>query len=107
MPLYGFFCSPGWGAGNATDRQTAVDGRDSACERHDRDLAQRDLDIKNGLPVRTKTYFDVGIILRSLIATSRPRFVDIAFGSGGRIGDRFGFTVPFAFGIRIAKNRGR
>ena len=40
-------------------------------------------------------------------ADGRPRFADIVFGSGGRIGDRDGFTVPFAFGIRIIKNRGR
>ena len=42
-----------------------------------------------------------------LSSTACPRFADIAFGGGRRIGDVFGYTVPFAFGIRIAKNQRR
>lgn len=106
MPLYGFFCSPGWGVGNATENETPVDGRDRACKTHDSQLRDK----KNGVGsavFKTVTQLDLALIRGLLFSSSRPRFLDIAFGSGGRIGDRFGFTVPFAFGIRIAANRGR
>ena len=104
IPVYGFFCAPGWGVGNATTNETPVDGRDSACKKHDSDLQR----FKAGNPSSTTvTRIDLDLIKGVLRSTSRPRFTDIAFGSGGRIGDRYGFTVPFAFGIRIAANGGK
>lgn len=61
------------------------------------------LDLRENLKVLDT---DLDLIWGVLRSTSRPRFVDIAFGSGGRIGDRYSFTVPFAFGIRIVANGG-
>jgi len=109
IAVYGFFCGPGYGVENQgyPNSQDGVDGRDKACKAHDEALKQRELDLLAGLPVRSKTYYDWKLIKSNFIATSIPHLTDIAFGGGHRIGNVFGFTVPFAFGIRILKNRGK
>jgi RHS repeat-associated protein len=109
IAVYGFWCGPGYGVDNVRSggEIAPADGVDKACKTHDKLLAERKHDLLLGKAVKSTTYFDLRLIKSVLISTVRPRFSDIAFGSGHRIGDVFGYTVPFAFGIRIAKNQGR
>ncbi len=110
IAVYGFFCGPGYGSDTSAgkkDNASPVDTRDAACKRHDELLRDQKALRAAGRSHKTTTYFDLKLIKEMALGTSRPRIMDIAFGSGNRIGDVYGFTVPFAFGIRIAKNRGR
>ena len=108
VAVYGFFCGPGYGVEQAklNGAENGVDGRDNACKAHDEGLANQKILKSQGKIFRSSTFYDLKLIRSNFFATSRPRFADIFFGSGHRIGDVFGYTVPFAFGIRIAANRG-
>ncbi len=110
IAVYGFFCGPGYGVENEKypNSQNGVDGRDKGCKAHDENLYQRGKDIDAHLTgIHSTTYYDLKLIKSNFFATSKPHFADIVFGSGHRIGNIFGFTIPFAFGIRIVANRGR
>ncbi len=109
IAVYGLWCGPGYGVEQlGSNGPRGVDERDNACRAHDTGLLSRKAEILlTGSATHTITFYDWKLIKDMFKATSRPRFSDIAFGSGHRIGDIYGFTVPFAFGIRIAKNRGR
>lgn len=107
--VYGFFCAPGYGVENQgfPNSQPGVDGRDSACKAHDEGLYVRRRAKSLLLPVDSITSYDWRLIKTSFMATAKSYFADVAFGGGHRIGNIFGYTVPFAFGIRIVKNGGR
>ena len=113
IPVYGLWCGPGYGISQRgmgdDDNPTpsGVDGYDAKCKIHDQDLRDRQRNKDLGRPYRTKTHYDWKLIKGVVFSsTSKPRFVDMAF-SGRRVGDIYGFTIPFAFGARIIKNRGK
>lgn len=98
IPIYGFFCGPGWGIDSSSGIEMPTDGQDKACMKHD----------KESLISRQKNYdklgrdwVDLKLIGRSIVSSTRARLVDRIFGSGYKIGDIYSTTVPFAFGVRI------
>ncbi len=109
IAVYGFFCGPKYGVENERypNSQNGVDGRDKNCKAHDEDLyIEHERSLAKLTPLHSTTYYDLRLIKNNFFATSKPHFADIVFGSGHRIGNIYGFTIPFAFGIRIARNGG-
>jgi hypothetical protein len=101
VPIYGFFCGPGWGiqaSGNTgSASQAPTDQLDGFCKRHDQEM----LDFANNVLVGSKTPYDWRFIKDTFFASVGFRLTDIALGGRFRAGEVYRALIPFSFGVRI------
>ena len=99
IPIYGFFCGPGYGGRAAAVRADGADGIDALCKRHDEEMRLFDI---NRMPRgASKTPFDLRFIKDTFFASVGLRLTDIALGGRYRSGEVYRALIPLSFGIRI------
>ena len=76
IPVYGYFCAPGWGIDDPTFDQQPIDELDAACKEHDQKMREIDDLLKAGKigekeAKRMKTRADLKFMRKAMVSGNR------------------------------------
>lgn len=99
VPVYGYWCAPGWGIDGPSNGEEPIDEFDAACKKHDEDMKRVDDMLARGEITkkeakRLKVKYDLQFMRKILSANARhgnPMFAAVTF-----LSFLFGRVIPAA-----------